>query len=170
MNMFKATADSNTPYSRVASTENDLVDAHSGHSYPEPVLDRFSQSCFDWQSPSFHRVAIVACVLCLLLAVIVLAIGRLVHLVQQQRASQPHPLARPSVASYALTYCNGSSMSPPLPRFRIGVYTIGLGVSYFQLALDFIESAQRFLCTDRTDIHIDYFIFTNHDRKDAEGG
>lgn len=168
MNGLKATVNSNTPYSRVVATEDEAVDSHVGHAYPEPALDRFSRSCFDWRSPSFHRVAIVACVLCLLLAVNTIAIGRLVALVQQQRASHTTPLSRPSSASYAAFNSSTSSSTPP--RFRIAVYTVGLGVSYFQLALDFVESAQRYLCTDRPDVTIDYFIFTNHDWKDAEGG
>lgn len=50
---------------------------------------------------------------------------------------------------------------------RIAWITLGLGKGYLKSALDFVESAETFFCSDRS-FDVRYFIFSNHQINDVE--
>ena len=154
-------------FTPVSAENNGVDDSDDDDDVPHNAAARGRTSsalaCLDYRSPAFHRVAAVAFVLVVLLVVNLVAISRLTHLVRQLHIA-PRP-AHTSAAASSLQSVNGSLS---VPRFRVGVYTIGLGVSYFQLALMLVESGQRHFCQDRPDVLVDYFVFTNRDWADAD--
>ena len=159
------------------STYNDGMDGVDDEDEPShraaAWTQRCQRSCLDYQSPSFHRVACVLCALVLLLSLNLVALSRLAVLVRELHTAPFRPRPLYASAHYSSTLNSSSNTTAallPPPRFRVGVYTVGLGLSYFQLALDFVSSGQRYLCADRPDVLIEYFVFTNHEWKDAAGG
>jgi hypothetical protein len=48
---------------------------------------------------------------------------------------------------------------------RIAFYTVGLGVGYFNLALDLFNSASQYFCTNAP-IQVDFFVFSNQPAPD----
>ena len=165
-------------YEPVAAANNEAEERDEAEDALQPAASSSTDAseapqpstCFDYRSASFYRVACVVGVLVVLLLVNLVAISRLALLVRQLHNAPSRPRPSYSSAYYPSNTSSNSTVLLPLPRFRVGVYTVGLGLSYFQLALDFVSSGQRYLCADRPDVLIEYFVFTNHEWKDAAGG
>src|SRR5579871_1507947 len=54
------------------------------------------------------------------------------------------------------------SVAVATPEIRVAFYTIGLGKGYFLLALQLVKSATENFCANKS-VHIDYYIFSNHE-------